>query len=229
MTTIPAPHAGPTGRGPRPTLAMVRLDWLTVRPYGRSFAVFLVVAAVCAVALDDPTYAVSIGTVYAALMVSYPFAVAEKNDLDTLYATLPLSGRGFLAGRYLFAVAAFVASTAVMSALSLVVAAVTGRSLDGAALTLLLAACTALYATVVAVQFPLYAWLGYTRARLVAYSPFFVFLPVVVVAQRLHVSWTPPGPGPALALAVGYAAVALVASAALAARLGPRRAVRRRP
>lgn len=204
------------------TLAMVRLDLLTVRPYGKSSLAFLVVAAACAFALTDPSFAVTIGTVYAALMVSYPFAAADRNDLDTLYATLPLSRRAFLAGRYLFAVVLYALTTVVMSALTAAVGVVSGRPMSGDALVTLLAACTAIYATVVALQFPLFCWLGYARARLVALLPFVAVAPAAILVDRWHLTWTPPPPGAALPLAIGYGAVVLAASAAVAGRLRPR-------
>lgn len=236
-TVDPIPGAArPTagwGPGPGPgslrqaTVSMVRLDLFTVRPFARQAGLFLVVAGVLALTMGDPTFALSIGAVFAALMVSYPFAAADRNDLETLYATLPLPRRAFLAGRYLFAVLLFAATLAVMALLALLVGALSGSPLGGGAALAMLATCVALFATVVAVQFPVFFRLGYLRARLVAIVPFVLLAPGVVLLDRLDVRWTPPSPPAALALALGYAVAVLVASAALAGRLLERRGGRR--
>jgi ABC-type transport system involved in multi-copper enzyme maturation permease subunit len=177
----------------------------------------------CAITLSDATFLVTMGAVYVALMASYPFAVAEKNDLDTLYATLPLSRRGFVAGRYLFAGLLFVVTELVMTALAVALGAATGRSVAGDAVTTMLAVCAAAYATVVAIQFPVFCRTGYTRARLVALLPFLALVPVGMLLDRLDLHWTLPAPPVTLLLAVGYGVLVLTASAAVSERLVARR------
>ncbi len=205
------------------SIAMVRLDWHTVRPYGRQIWLLLAVAAVCAFALDQPLFAVTTGTLFAAMAASYPFAIAEKNHLDTLYGTLPLPRRSFVAGRYLFAVTGFVLTTWAMCAVAAVIAALRGERLGGGDLALMLAVCTALFATVVATQFPLYVRLGYARAKLVAYVPFFLLLIPVVLVGQLDISWPHIAPTAAVAAAAAYAIVALGVSGLVAGRQARRR------
>ncbi|MGH3247301.1 MAG: ABC-2 transporter permease [Trebonia sp.] len=153
-------------------------------------------------------------------MAGYPFMISDRADLDTLYAVLPLTRRSLLLGRYLWALAVFVATAGVGILVSLLLARQENVSLDGYALTAIMALSWALFALNISIQFPLFVRLRYTRAGMLGTT-----LPIVLVAfvaLRTHVDLK-PGLVWLILLAVG-GVLLFCASAAVAIVLDPRRA-----
>lgn len=142
----------------------------------------------------------------------YPFNVADKADLETLYGVLPLPRRSVLYGHYAWAVTLFVATASVSATLAMLFSRAQSVPFSGGALVMVLTLAWALFAVTTAIQFPLLVWFGYTRAGVLG-----VALPLAVVVgavYRLHLTmpstrvWLPT-----LWIAGG---VALMASAAVA-------------
>jgi len=151
------------------------------------------------------------------VVAAYPFLVADKADLETLYAVLPVTRRTVLYGHYAWAMAIFLATTAVSTVLALVLAQARAVPIGGRDLVTVLALSWALFAVNVAIQFPLYIRFGYTRTSMLSTS-----LPIVLVVmaiQRLHLTFTPtPGWIALLGLAGVVAFVASLAVAMVADR-----------
>ena len=101
---------------------MVMLDLRTVAPYRYQG---LVVFGACVVVLANNRPVVLVPALVLLLtsqVAAYPFVVADKAGLETLYAVLPLPRRTVLYGHYAWAMASFVATAAVGTALALLFA-----------------------------------------------------------------------------------------------------------
>lgn len=207
-------------------VAMTRLDLMSSRPYLKQGVLLFAVAALLGFAMDDPGAVVPLTVVYAVLTASYPFAIGDKNDLDTLYAVIPVPRSAQLAGRYLFAVVLFLVAAGIGTVLAFVIALTQGQPLPtGPDVAMLVAVCFAFYALMVGLQYPMYVGLGYLKARLVANVPFMALLVAVLLfASRLE-DVTLPSPAVAAPVLVAAGALVLLGSAAVAARL-PRRDAR---
>lgn len=201
---------------------MVRLDLHSVAPYRRQLLLFIAIAVVMGISVESPSRVLPMVTVYAVLIASYPFAVADKDDLDTLYGVLPLTRRVVLLGHYAVAVSIFLAAALTGTVLALLFSRLREISVAGIELAVLLTVSWGVFTAIVSIQFPLFVRLGYSRARLLAIMPFAALLAAgIVVAPRLH-SGGKPGPvWFGLVLAAG--ALALVVSFVVAARIDPRR------
>ena len=80
------------------TLKSARLDFFTVLPYAtlKNFGILVLLSLF----LENM---VSFAIAFMSMMfLSYPFAVGEQNGIDQLYATLPISRKNVVAGRYIF-------------------------------------------------------------------------------------------------------------------------------
>jgi hypothetical protein len=149
----------------------------------------------------------------------YPFNVADKAGLETLYAVLPLSRRSVLYGHYAWAMACFLATATVGTALAFLLAQVQAVPLGGRALVTVLTLSWALFAVNTAIQFPLLIRFGYTRVSVLGTT--LPLAAVVAAVYKLHVNtaliqnWLP------LLCAVGVAA--LMMSAAVAGTADRRR------
>jgi hypothetical protein len=155
----------------------------------------------------------------APLVAAQPFQVADKADLQTLYAVLPVPRRAVLVGHYAWALTSFFAIVITGTALAAGLARAQDIHFGGPSLATLLTLSWALFAVNISIQLPLLIRFGYTRISLLATT---VPLALVMVAViRLHLNlesmkdWLP------LFWAAG--AAALAASAALASHaLGQR-------
>ena len=114
--------------------------------------------------------------VYSVLVSGYPFATADRYDLDTLFAVLPLRRKVVLLGHYAAAVTTYLLFAAAGAALAIVIGLVRSDAIDTTGFGALLALSWAAFAIVVALQYPLLVRLGHTRAKFVVNLPTFVLL-----------------------------------------------------
>lgn len=205
------------------TLKIAQLDLRVVMPYRLQALIVLAIAPVLAFVTHDPRSVLPASVVYTSMLVGYPFAIGDKYDLPTLYGVLPIDRSRVVTGRYAFAFGIYVATAVVGLALTFAMAAALGVSITGTEVALLVTASLVLFVLVVALQFPLYFWLGYTKARVLGIVPFVVlFAAIVALAPSLKTAAMPPA-GPLVAGGVVGAAALLTASVVLSRRLDARR------
>lgn len=199
---------------------MAMLDLRTVAPYRyQGLAVFG--ACLVFLAHDRPVVLVpALVLLLTSQVAAYPFLVADKAGLETLYGVLPLHRRTVLYGHYAWAMASFLATAAVGTVLTLVLARVQSVPLSGRTLMTVLTLSWAVFVVNVAIQFPLFVRFGYSRISLLS-----TFLPVALVMMavtRLHLTivtfasiqiWLP------LLWVAGLAAIAASAAVAVTADL----------
>lgn len=214
-------------------VAAVRFDVLTVRPYAKQMLLMVAGVGWISVISTPPSAVVAAGSVFAALVAAYPFAIGDKNDLGTLQSVLPVARATFVRARYLAVVGLCAASLAVCTVLALVASAARDVPVAAGELGTVAAVGYALYAVLVGLQLPVYYALGYPRGRLVAYLPLVGVSAAVAGSTALLGdrapdldAWLAARPGAlAPALVVG-ATVVLAGSCAVARRLDARRARR---
>jgi hypothetical protein len=155
----------------------------------------------------------------APLVAAQPFQVADKADLQTLYAVLPLPRRAVLLGHYAWALMSFFAIVITGTALAAVLAQAQDMPFGGHSLATLLTLSWALFTVNISIQLPLLIRFGYTRISLLATTVPLALVMVAVIRLHLDIEsirdWLP-------LFWVGGAAV-LAASAALASRASRQR------
>ncbi|GAB2474993.1 ABC-2 transporter permease [Xylanimonas ulmi] len=207
-------------------LAFTALDLRALRPYARPALLSLAIAAVAIVLPSRSVYGVLTATFFFAATIGpqYPFNLDERSHLDTLYATLPLSRRSVVLGRYatMVAVALILAAASVL--VTLAAAPFLGESPDAGTLGMLTLGGFAAFCLFTAVQLPFFFSLGFSRARPFAFiaplvglaALFFAFggrSELTLTALDRLATW------PVLASAAIGAVLLLGASAALSIRL----------
>ena len=164
-------------------LSFVRLDFITVKPYITTKNLLILLVAVVALSFNNTGSVVLIGIImaFALMYSSYPFAIGEKNGIDQLYSTLPMSKRSVVLGRYGFVLAFDVMSGVAACIFSFALQTILRQtfSLYETLLTVLL--LFVIYTFFQAIQLPIYFKLGYAKAKFLAYMPIAVF-PLVAVA-----------------------------------------------
>jgi hypothetical protein len=120
----------------------------------------------------------------APLVAAQPFQVAEKSDLQTLYAVLPLRRRTVVLGHYAWALISFLAIVISGTAAAALLAQAQDMPFDPRTLATLLTLSWALFTVNISIQLPLLIRFGYTRVSLLATT---VPLALIVLAAiRLH-------------------------------------------
>lgn len=164
---------------------MVVLDLRSITPYRNQALVILLVLA--AFGTKDPVVALPAVTLLLTTQVAaYPFQVADKARLETLYAVLPLSRRAVLYGHYAWSLVTFAATTAFGAALVVVYSRIHSSSLSGRTLVTLLTVSWAIFVVNIMIQFPLYIRFGYSRISLL--STFAPLALVMIAVTRLHLT-----------------------------------------
>lgn len=168
-------------------LSFTRLDFVTIKPYltVKNLLLLLAVCVFFGVGTGSAPGMIGIVVMYSSIYASYPFAVGEKNSLDMLYATLPISRKRIVEGRYLFSLCMNV-SAAVLSVLlsgALLTALNKGWNLTEALVTA--GGSMGLFLLIESVQLPLYFKLGYAKAKFLVYLPLAAFPAVVIAGASL--------------------------------------------
>jgi hypothetical protein len=198
------------------------LDLRTVAPYRYQG---LAILGICLVMLSHNRPVVLVPALVLLLtsqVAAYPFLIADKADLETLYAVLPLHRRTVLYGHYAWAVVTFLATAVVGTALALLLARVQSVPFGASTIVTVLTLSWAMFAVTVAIQFPLFIRFGFSRISVM--STFLPLALVMLALTRLHLTivtfatiqrWLP---------LIGLAGAAvLAASAAVATTADPRR------
>ena len=205
--------------------ALARVFMLTLRtvaPYRLGLLTPLVIMAAFS---GKPEFMVPALVLVAISAATIPFYASDRHHLDTLYAVLPLTRRSLLLGRYVWALAIFVAVAGVGIPVSLLLARLENVSFPGNALTAIVAVSWALFALNISITFPLFVRFGATLAGLLGgVTPISALAGVAYTAGQGYVL-NPGSVWPGL-LAAGCV-ILFCASAAVAMALNPRRA--RRP
>jgi hypothetical protein len=119
-------------------------------------------------------------------IAAYPFNVADKADLETLYAVLPVPRRSVLYGHYAWATACFLATATVGTTLAFLLARIQAVPFGAHTVATLLTLAWLLFAVNVAIQFPLLIGFGYTRISILGTT-----LPLALIMlaiYKLHVT-----------------------------------------
>jgi hypothetical protein len=165
---------------------MAMLDLRTVAPY-RYQGLLLFGVCLAVLANNRPVVLVpALVLLITSQVAAHPFLIADKAGLETLYAVLPLPRRAVLCGHYAYAVASFLATAVVGSALSVLLARVQSVPFGARTLLTVLTLSWAVFVINVAVQYPLFIRFGYSRI-----SVFCTFLPLALVLMaltRLHLT-----------------------------------------
>ena len=163
------------------TLSFVKLDFLALKPYRRSLFYLIGLGLVLGVAFQSISTLSSMFMVGLLLVMTYPFAIAEKNSTDKLYATLSLKRKNVVIGRYVFVMLAVLAGMLIVLCESMLLSAF--FRLDMAVNELLFTLCVLgfIISATVSIQYPLFFKLGYTKAKV------FTYLPLILVAVLIGI------------------------------------------
>ena len=169
------------------TLAFAKLDYLTVKPYltWRTLLIFLAAFSSIGYGTGEPAAAIGMCMMCSVIFGCYPFSVGEKNSTDTLYATLPLTKKNIVVGRYAFTIALnlFMLSVSLVISIGFMVAFKKELVLLEVLLTALI--YFVVFSLLEAIQLPIYFKFGYTKAKFLTYLPLLCFPASLMITSNI--------------------------------------------
>lgn len=155
-------------------ISFVRLDFITVKSYLtiKTLAIMIAAPLVILISTGVSTMSISMFMVFAALYISYPFAIGDKNCMDALYQTLSITRNTVVIGRYLFTLTFDLCAGIVGIIVTFIMAAATKTQIDYLEAIFTLLSMFVVVTIIEAVQLPIYFKLGYEKAKFAAYLPF---------------------------------------------------------
>lgn len=163
----------------------VKLDFLTLKPYAKSIMMLPLLGIFMSVAMKTTSWLTTYFMVGIVMIVTYPFSISETNNMDILYATLPLNRRAIVRGRYAFALTSNILVCALTVVLSLILTAVLRLENSTSELIMTSAILLPLFSLITAIQFPLYFKWGYSKVKWVSMMPFLVIFLLFILAGSI--------------------------------------------
>lgn len=174
-----------------PTLRFAGLDLRVLQTTARSIlGVSALLALLTWTTAPTPPMMVAVFLLAAGILAIEPFRADERGHLDALYATLPITRRHVVAGRYLTVLLITAACAVAGIVVGTAAAAVRGDDLQLDAIGIMLLAGLAINAVILAIEVPILFSVGYTRARWVTLTPILLVCLTVLVAQTTGLNLT---------------------------------------
>mgnify|MGYP000911694830 CR=1 FL=1 len=182
------------------TLACLRLDFYTIKPYRRSLYLLLGLGFVIGFVFNK-----SVSTFSSVLMMglviitSYPFSIGDKYGLDIFYATLSVNRRDVVTGRYLFVICLELIGIGFVSLMVWLLNRLFAAGIPFSEVMLTLSVLIAVNSVMTAFQYPIFFRLGYARSKAYSYIPFVLvfvvigMLPTIMKTFRWSVDWAAVG------------------------------------
>jgi hypothetical protein len=199
---------------------MTALDLRTVTPY-RYQSLLAFGAAVLLFSAKPVWLLPGLVLIFTTQVAPYPFRVADKAGLETLYAVLPVPRRSVLYGHYAWAVALFLATATAGTALALILARAQSVPFSGRTLVTMLVLSWALFAVNIAVQFPLIIRFGYTQSSVLGTT-----LPLAVIVASIYKTHLSIASMQNWIVLIGVVGVAAIVASVTVATTADRRRVR---
>jgi len=170
------------------TLSFVRLDLITIKPYLtiKNFLIFGISALFVVYGTKTSVTALGILMGFGTLYITYPFAVGEKNGIDSLYVFLGINRNTVVIGRYVYALIINLAFCLFALVITLAVSFIMRYPFSFIDNILILIILFFFFSFSQFFQIPIYFKLGFSKARLLAYVPFLIIPLVVVFVGQLY-------------------------------------------
>mgnify|MGYP001221493692 CR=1 FL=1 len=176
-------------------ISFIKLDFATIKPYKRSLYFYVLIMLL--VGFTSKSFNVIFSMIIAGfpIILSYPFAISEKNGLDTLYSTLSLDRKDVVIGRYSFVVFIKLIAMALLTIFASVNFNWNSNSLTIGEASLYISLLFLILSLLISFQYPLFFKYGYTKAKIYTYIPLFLLffclgiLPSILMKLGVYINW----------------------------------------
>lgn len=131
-----------------------------------------------------PAFGIGAAAIVMSLLAGNPFGTDELGRLDTLYATLPITRRAVVLGRYTALVLIYLAAALAATLAAMITTLAGHQAVDFVAIGAVDVAAFLVFALALAVQLPFFFSLGFTRARPMMFIPAAVLVAGAALASQ---------------------------------------------
>lgn len=150
-----------------------KLDIFMVKPYLKKYLLILLAISIPIIISTKNVYMMAFMSIfYGVMMVSYPFALSEKNNINNFYGTLSVNKRSIVKGRYIFSLFIMIMFTAIGLAAMLLGSVILKINVDFYEIIFILSTGMFIGILLLSIQIPVFFKLGYTKGKLFTYLPF---------------------------------------------------------
>jgi len=151
--------------------ALLGLDVKLCLPYWKWWAMFFGLALFMGIMNQDGGLFILFIAMFGMTLMAYPFELAEKSNLDVLYASLPSNRNSMLVARYSFMALSLLAMMLVAIPVGLIITVAFGNTINATAFAIITALSIGIYLICVAVQTPFMYKHGYRKGRIFMWIP----------------------------------------------------------
>lgn len=173
-------------------LDFIKLDLITIKPYVtfKNFIIFGLSTVFVIYGTKTSVTALGILMGFGTLYVTYPFAVGEKNGIDSLYTFLGINRNTVVLGRYLYAFVIDLSFCLFGFFITWIISLLMSFTFNLVDNLIVLCFLLLFFTFSQFIQLPIYFKNGYSKARLSAYVPFLIIPLCVVLFSQLYPSFT---------------------------------------
>ena len=173
-------------------LDFVKLDLVTIKPYVtlKNFLIFGLSTVFVIYGTKTSVTALGILMGFGTLYITYPFAVGEKNGIDSLYIFLGIKRDTVILGRYLYALVIDLAFCLFGFVVTLLISKLLSYPFSLIDNLMVLVFLLLFFTFSQFIQLLIYFKNGYSKARLSAYVPFLIIPVIVVFFGQLYPNFT---------------------------------------
>lgn len=169
-------------------LNFIKLDLLTIKPYltDKRLLIYLALAIMLPYGNNEPTSAIAMMMIFTMLISTYPFAVADQNNLDTLYIALNIKRKDVVIGRYFTLFILYLAGAILGTTLYLGLSIFMKHPINIKEVFFLISLLFIFLSLSQSFQFPFFFKNGYLNAKAVTYLPFGIISVLVLLGSQLY-------------------------------------------
>lgn len=150
-----------------------KLDLFMIKPYFRKYLLILLAVSIPIVISSKNVYMMAfISLFYGLTMVSYPFVLSEKNNIENFYGTLSVNKKNIVNGRYIFALGVMIFFAIFSYIIMIVGNIILKEKFEPSELLFVLGTGFFMAVILLSLQLPAYFKLGYTKGKVFTYVPF---------------------------------------------------------
>lgn len=160
----------------------VRMDFYSIRQYRRTIIVVLAILLINGFIISPPLMVVLL-MILMAMYSTYPFMATANNQLSTLYATLPLTSRDVVRGRYAFALAMLALGSIIFLTHGLIFNLIFSTPISPGSMCLTVLLAASIFLLLVSLYYPLYFRLHAGTAQIYASAAILLIFPLLAAVR----------------------------------------------
>ena len=163
-------------------LSFVKLDFMTIKAYMtiKNLIIIILISMWLSYTNTSIMTVIVVMMMFAFTYSTYPFMVGEKNGIDALYSTLPITRKNVVVGRYIFILSIDISALLISCSLSCLIQTVLRRELDIKEHIMSALLILAAYILCQLIQAPIYFKVGYSKAKFIGLLPIIGFYAIVL-------------------------------------------------